>query len=166
MGKLTTKAMRHPLGGKLSSPARTATRPLGQVVTALVNGLPALAESACSLLGRVACRRLVWRPQVLTVKARSFSDISSAAMIAEKPLRLTLKSGRQHSVLLPVAVMDNEVAFAGSSVASERIVVPWSEIVSLEIERHGSAPHERAVSADNPLMLLLKMAGGKSENSS
>jgi hypothetical protein len=157
MGELTTKAMRQPVGGKSSSPARTATRPLGQVV--------ALAESACGLMGRAACR-LVSRPQVLIVTARSFSHILNAAMIAEKPLRLTLKNGRQHRVLLPVAIRNSEVAFAGSSVVRERVVVPWREIAALEIERQGSAAHERAVSADNPLRLLLKLAGGRSQDTS
>jgi hypothetical protein len=165
MGELTTKAMRQPVGGKLSSPARTATRPIGQIVATLVSSLPGLAESARSLMSLVACR-LVSGPQVLIVTARSFSDILNAAMIAEKPLRLALKNGRQHRVLLPVAIRDSEVAFAGSSVVRERIVVPWREIASLEIERQGSAAHERAVSADNPLMLLLKMAGGRSPDSS
>jgi hypothetical protein len=101
----------------------------------------------------------------MTVTARSFSDSLRAAIVAEKPLRLTLVSGRRHRVLLPVSIMENEVAFAGPYFINERVVVTWNEIVSLEIGSEGPAPQDRVVAINDRLTVLLLKAGLSAESS-
>jgi hypothetical protein len=94
----------------------------------------------------------------MTVTARAFSDALKAAMVAEKPLEITLVDGRQHHVLLPVSIMEKEVAFAGPYIADQRIVVAWNEITSLEVGGQGVAPHDRVVSFHDRLTVLLLKA--------
>jgi hypothetical protein len=75
----------------------------------------------------------------MAVTARAFSDALRSAMIAEKPLRLILNDGHEHRVLLPVSIMEKEVAFAGPYF-DRRIVVAWNEIASLNLGGEGAAP--------------------------
>jgi hypothetical protein len=95
----------------------------------------------------------------MTVTRYRFSDALRAAMVAEKPLRLTLIDGRQHRVLLPVSIMENEVAFAGPYFIDKRIVVAWNEIASLEIGTQAGPPQDQVVSTNDRLTELQLKAG-------
>lgn len=94
----------------------------------------------------------------MAVTARTFSDALKSAMVAEKPLRLTLNNGHEHRVLLPVSIMEKEVAFAGPYIIGQRIVVAWNEIASLEVGGQGAAPHDRVVPLHDRLTVLLLKA--------
>ena len=94
----------------------------------------------------------------MTVTARVFSDALKSAMVAEKPLRLTLNNGHQHRLLLPVSITEKEVAFAGPYIIDQRIVVAWKEIASLEVGGQGAAPHDRVIAAHDRLTVLLLKA--------
>ena len=78
----------------------------------------------------------------MAVTARDFSDALKAAMVAEKPLLLTLIDGHQHRVLLPVSITENQVEFAAPHIGHQ-IVVAWNEIASLEVAGQAVAPHDR-----------------------
>jgi hypothetical protein len=91
----------------------------------------------------------------MAVTARAFSDALKSALIVDEPLWLTLNDGRQHRVLLPVSILEGEVAFAGPYISDQRIVVTWKEIASLQVGGQGAAPHDRVISANDRLTMLL-----------
>lgn len=87
----------------------------------------------------------------MNITPRAFSDALKAALVSEKPLRLTLIDGSEHRVLLPVSITQKKVEFAGPYFMDQRVVVAWNEIASLEIAGQEAALHDRLTA------LLLKV---------